>query len=82
MEDNKEVDVTPEPSQISLAEEACKLVYLNFGREASQLYQGGFKEKAEKEMLQSLEDSLKELVGPEHTEEQMKHLWGKYEKDN
>lgn len=69
-----------QPKKLSLAEEACKLVYLNFGQDASKLYQAGLKQKAEKEMLQSLEDSLGELVGPENAQNQMKHLWSQHKK--
>jgi len=75
--DSPETKIDP-PKQVSLTEEACKLVYLNFGQDASRLYQVGLKEKAEKEMLRSLEDSLSELVGPEHAENQMKPLWEKH----
>lgn len=56
----------------SLLEEACKIVYLNYGRQTAQLYKAGLKDKAEKEIFQSLEQSLKELVGPANAEEQLK----------
>lgn len=64
----------------SLLDEACKIVYLNYGNQAAQLYKAGLKDKAEKEILTSLEGSLRELVGPEHAEEQLKELREKFNK--
>lgn len=58
----------------SLLEEACKIVYLNFGSETAQLYKAGLKDKAEKEILMSLEASLGELVGPKNAEIQIAEL--------
>jgi len=64
----------------SLLDEACKIVYLNYGDQAAQLYKAGLKDKAEKEILSSLEKSLKELVGPEHAEEQLREMREKLSK--
>jgi len=61
-------------NKTSLLDEACKIVYLNYGNQAAQLYKAGLKDKAEKEILSSLEESLKELVGPEHAREQLKEI--------
>lgn len=73
-----ENEKTNQEGKQSLLDEACKIVYLNYGDQAAQLYKAGLKDKAEKEILNSLEDSLKELVGPEHAEEQLKELYDKY----
>jgi len=62
----------------SLLEEACKIVYLNYGHQTAQLYKAGLKDKAEKEIFQSLEQSLKELVGPANAEEQLKGIKEKF----
>lgn len=62
----------------SLLDEACKIVYLNYGNHAAQLYKAGLKDKAEKEILSSLEESLTELVGPEQAEEQLKEIREKF----
>jgi len=62
----------------SLLDEACKIVYLNFGNETAQLYKAGLKDKAEKEILSSLEDSLKELVGPDHAKRQIEEMQDKF----
>ncbi len=58
----------------SLIEEACKIVYLNFGSGTAQLYRAGLKDKAEKEILSSLEESLTELVGPDKAQLEIKDL--------
>ena len=67
-----------EETNQSLLEEACKIVYLNYGNRAAQLYKAGLKDKAEKEIFASLEQSLNELVGPEHAEEQLKEMREKF----
>jgi len=64
--------------QRSLLDEACRIVYLNFGDQAAELYKAGLKDKAEKEILASLESSLKELVGPDHAKEQLKDIREKF----
>lgn len=61
-----------------LLEEACKIVYLNFGNQAAQLYKAGLRDKAEKEILSTLEESLTDLVGPEHAQEQLKEIRDKF----
>jgi len=66
--------ITEEKNNRSLLEEACKIVYLNYGHQTAQLYKAGLKDKAEKEIFQSLEQSLKELVGPANAEEQLRNL--------
>ncbi|MBM3256601.1 MAG: hypothetical protein FJZ04_04010 [Candidatus Moranbacteria bacterium] len=58
----------------SLVDEACKIVYLNYGKSAAELYRAGLKNKAEKEILASLEESLKDLIGPENTQKQLEKL--------
>jgi|GEM_PF-1778245 len=67
-----------EKSNQSLLEEACKIVYLNYGNQAAQLYKAGLKDKAEKEIYHSLEQSLRELVGPVNAEEQLRELREKF----
>ena len=64
----------------SLLDEACKIVYLNFGDQAAQLYKAGLKDKAEKEIFSSLEESLIELVGPEHAHRQLDEIREKFSK--
>ncbi len=61
----------------SLIEEACKIVYLNFGSGTAQLYRAGLKDKAEREILGSLEESLNELVGPEKARLEIRDLKNK-----
>jgi hypothetical protein len=63
-----------EKNSRSLLEEACKIVYLNYGHQTAQLYKAGLKDKAEKEIFQSLEQSLAELVGPANAEEQLRSI--------
>ena len=73
------MDKEPEKTKSnSLLEEACKIVYLNFGDQTAQLYKAGLKDKAEKEIFSSLEGSLKELVGPEHAEQQLQEIREKF----
>jgi regulator of sirC expression with transglutaminase-like and TPR domain len=62
----------------NLVDEACKIVYLNYGKDTAQLYRAGLKNKAEKEILASLEESLKALIGPENAESQLEKLKNKY----
>jgi len=70
---------TNEPNdKKSLLDEACKVVYLNFGDQTAQLYKAGLKDKAESEILSSLEESLKELVGPESAKEQLREIKEKF----
>lgn len=69
---------TEDSNSKSLLDEACKIVYLNFGNETAQLYKAGLKDKAEKEILASLEKSLNELVGPEHAQQQIEEMKAKY----
>ena len=71
-----------ENNKKSLLEEACRVVYLNFGNETAQLYKAGLKDKAEKEILASLESSLNELVGPEHAKQQIAEMKMKYNNNN
>ena len=65
----------------SLLEEACKIVLFNFGEHAAKLYEAGLKDKAEKEILTSLENSLKELLGPEQAEQQLEGIRKKFNKN-
>ncbi len=74
----KETDGQEENNKKSLLDEACKVIYLNFGQETAQLYKAGLKDKAEKEILSSLENSLKELVGPEHASQQIEEMKRKF----
>lgn len=67
----------PDCPKKSLIEEACKIVYLNFGSGTAQLYKAGLKDKADKEILGSLEASLAELVGPEKAQLEIKDLKNK-----
>jgi hypothetical protein len=71
-----------ESNNKSLLDEACKIVYLNFGHETAQLYKAGLKDKAEKEILASLEKSLNELVGPEHARHQIEEMKTKFNNDH
>lgn len=81
-EENKyqkeDVEENVEKNPRSLLDEACKIVYLNYGNQAAQLYKAGLKDKAEKEILISLEESLNELVGPKHAQEQLKDIKEKF----
>lgn len=74
----KERDSKGENDKKSLLDEACKVVYLNFGHETAQLYKAGLKDKAEKEIIASLENSLNELVGPEHASQQIEEMKEKF----
>jgi hypothetical protein len=71
-------DSGKEMNSKSLLEEACKIVYLNYGNQTAQLYKAGLKDKAEKEIYQSLEQSLEELVGPANAREQLKGIKEKF----
>ncbi len=66
-----------ETNKKSLIEEACKIVYLNFGSGTAQLYRAGLKDKADEEILISLEESLAELIGPEKAQLEIKDLKNK-----
>lgn len=74
----EETDHQEKNNKKSLLDEACKVIYLNFGHETAQLYKAGLKDKAEREILASLESSLKELVGPEHAARQIREMKEKF----
>ena len=69
-----EQNPTKNVSEGGFIEEACKIAYLNFGSETAKLYRDNLKDKAEKEIVSSLEESLRELVGPENAKIQLASL--------